>query len=688
MAKRKHQQTELQKAFGKYVRGKFELAKEAKRDIHDTMLTCLRQIRGEELGCEANPEVDVRFNITAPILRGVVSLIRDVLANVNDSPYELIPSPVVDLNKKAENELAGQVRQVMPRLIAGMAGDPERILANVDDLKASMMLEESKAALLAAQRLTPVLKDKLQDAEWGNSFSDFIYNLVWAPAAIIKSPSAQTKSWKKWNGNTLEVVSEVITTVENISPFDFYPAPHATSVDSAEFICERRRVNPSELIDFAVSPSFDADSIRLVLETYPDGKTEDYEVSESDTEPAVDDQEFTADDNPVGVYDCIGFYGRVKGKFLMLYGLEDLDAERTYEAEVWSVGDIVIKAMLNPDPLGKRPFHTATFEPIPGAIWGYSPVMRLTDTQRICNATIQSLIINLGYSSGVMGEVDIDRVDDEDDPRLMIPNTLRATRPDPRGNGSKAYNFFTIPNLTPSLLAMQDKFMTYAYELVGIPRVAFGSPEGLGTIGRTSGGVAMVLNQSAKSVKYAIHLIEKNIIEPVIQGFVDWELMYGDDPSLKGDIRVRARGISGVIAKESRAQNMDWAIQSLSGLMQVTDPASGQPYIPPDAVIRLVYEKFKLMDIPTDGIFPNYDMRSAIAQDIQALSPDTGMQMPVEQAPMNGQGINGPMAPDAFSRPTVNPMVGGATLDGRSQAAVSTIDTMNGGTAQVGVPQG
>ena len=94
------------------------------------------------------------------------------------------------------------------------------------------------------------------------------------------------------------------------------------------------------------------------------------------------------------------------------------------------------------------------------------------------------------------------------------------------------------------------------------------------------------------------------------------------------------------------------------------------------------------MDIPTDGIFPNYDMRSAIAQDIQALSPDTGMQMPGEQAPMGGQGINGPMAPDAFSRPTVNPMVGGATLDGRSQAAVSTIDTMNGGMAQVGVPQG
>ena len=53
------------------------------------------------------------------------------------------------------------------------------------------------------------------------------------------------------------------------------------------------------------------------------------------------------------------------------------DIHRTYEAEIWMVDDIIIKANLNPDPLGRRPFFAASFEPIPGKIWGESPVSRL-----------------------------------------------------------------------------------------------------------------------------------------------------------------------------------------------------------------------------------------------------------------------------------------------------------------------
>jgi len=52
----------------------------------------------------------------------------------------------------------------------------------------------------------------------------------------------------------------------------------------------------------------------------------------------------------------------------------DGDEQRFYEATVWLIDDQVIKAVLNDDPMGRRPYYKACYEPIPGYFWGYSHV--------------------------------------------------------------------------------------------------------------------------------------------------------------------------------------------------------------------------------------------------------------------------------------------------------------------------
>ena len=256
------------------------------------------------------------------------------------------------------------------------------------------------------------------------------------------------------------------------------------------------------------------------------------------------------------------------------------------------------------------------------------------------------MVRNMGLASGVLGEVESDRVIDEEEVNVILPNTIREVK-SVMGMQGRAYNFYTVPDISQQLLSVFERFMQYGYETIGIPRVAFGSTENIGTLGRTSGGVAMVLNQASKSVKFALRVLEENVIEPVVQSYIDYELMYSMDTTIKGDIRVHARGVSGIVEKENQESKLQWALQSLAPYMQVIDPQTQQPIIPPRAIQLLLYQIFKSSGINTEGIFPDFELEAALSQDIRGL----------------------------------NPMYQGGTIDGRNASAGQAIANQNGLTA-------
>ena len=621
MVGKKHDR--LVEELGQYVRDRFEIAKDTKREQYDILLDCLRQVRGELLACETlDPDIDVNFNITSPIVKGIVGLIRDVFANSIENPFVIKATPQADLDdaqtKNVMQAVMAQLQQ-MPMMTSDML---EQAAAEQGQaLKNAAMQEQQKLSAIAADKMNTLIQDKLHDADWLRQFGDFIYNFVVYPAAIMKTPAVVMKPWKRWNGQRMVVERKLIRAVENISPFDFYPAPNAQSVQDAEYVVEIRKCSRSELVGYYSAPGFDGEGIRQVLKEHPTGWLEEREDGK-DHNPEVDTDQYTIglENDAQGFYDCVGFYGAIRGELLEEFGVEVGSPDISYEAEIWIINDIVIKAVLNPDPAGQRPFYVASFEPIPGAFWGECPVTRLRDVQRVCTATIVAMVRNMGLASGVLGEVESDRVIDDEDVNVILPNTIREVK-SVIGMQGRAYNFYTVPDISQQLLNVFERFMQYGYETIGIPRVAFGSTENIGTLGRTSGGVAMVLNQASKSVKFALRVLEENIIEPVVQSYIDYELMYSLDETIKGDIRVHARGVSGIVEKESQESKLQWALQSLSSYIQVIDPNTGQPIIPPAAIQRLLYQIFKVSGINTEGIFPDFDLQSAVTQDIQSLNP-------------------------------------------------------------------
>ena len=109
---------------GAYVRGKYELSVRSRRDLFDTMADCVKLVEGNH---EADVDgVDVDANIIAPIVRGVKSLLRDILGNDYDAPFTVVATPVATLPADVEQRLVEEISRQYPQ-IAGMVQSPAQL---------------------------------------------------------------------------------------------------------------------------------------------------------------------------------------------------------------------------------------------------------------------------------------------------------------------------------------------------------------------------------------------------------------------------------------------------------------------------------------------------------------------------------------------------------------------------------
>ena len=636
---------------GGYVRTRFERARDARSDLYQTLSKCVRLMDGTQ-----SPDadgVDVTMNIIAPTVYGTKGLMRDVLANANEKPWTVVSTPVPELPEDVEARLAAEITRSLPQIMAAGAD----VNSVMEQARNTAVLLLNREAVKRARAMERVVSDDMEQGGWADAFDEWLVNFCTYPFAVLKAPSPRVRDTKKWTGNTLSVSRQEVLAVENISPFDFMWSPNATSVDNAEYVIERRTVGADELVASAALTSYDSEAIDWIFTEYPDGYKEPYEGGNAGVPPVLDEgsPDSVTDSSPAcdGSYDTIGFYGRIKGATLIQYGVEVANEQDWYESEVWMIGTMPYKVSLNPDPAGYRPFRVAAYNSLPGQLAGRCPTLMLEDVQRVCNASARALVRNMALSSGVIGEVDAQRVNDGSDPRILYANQLRVVTGSRTGSAQPAYTFHDVNSHAAELMAVFDKFLALGYELLGIPRVAFGSTDGLGTIGRTSGGLSMVMNQASKTIKDALRTIERKIVEPTVQAFVDWNLMHNPDPTIKGDVHAYARGVSGVLEREAQAEGLAWALQSIVPLTQSPGP-DGQPLVPQQAVLRLLYSLFQARGIPTEGILPDFDGMAAGEADLQTA---------------------GAAAPEIATIPSLPSP--GVPLDGRSAAAAGAIAESN-----------
>lgn len=497
---------------------------------------------------------EVFAGITANKCRAAAGWIRDVMLGTRaDRPWSVRPTPDPELPEDAVRVVMNMATQQLQQAAAMLGRPPtrEEAVKLVSALKDQATAALDEEARKRCDRMADKMEDQLLEGGFLRALDEFIDDLVTFPSAILKGPVVRRKNRLKWGPEGKPIVrEEMVLEWERVSPFDFYPSPDAARVDDAPLI-QAHRLSRRDLTEMIGVEGYDEGAIRSVLEDHGTGGLINWMFEHAQRADAEGKDSTSAYSNPDGLIDAIQYWGSVSGKMLSEWGMKVEDEAVEYEVEVWLIGRYVIKAVLNHDPLARKPYYTASYENVPGNIWGISVVDKVRDMQQVCNAAMRAMINNMALASGPQVGILSDRLAPGEEVTTLSPWRIWQFISDPMGSSAqnRPIEFFQPDSNVGELMGVFQKFSELADEYSGIPRYLSGDTTG--GAGRTASGLSMLIGNAGKSIKQTVSNVDIGVIEPALSKLYYYNMRYGEDPELKGDVCVVARGSSALIAKEA-----------------------------------------------------------------------------------------------------------------------------------------
>jgi hypothetical protein len=549
---------------GAHVEWAWQRAKRAKQHAEDDMMDSLRQRNG-------NYDIDtlsaikqmggseVYVLLTSTKCRAAEAWINDVLRPVSEYPFSIDPTPIAELPppimEKIKQEVYAVSAQVMQQAQQlGMQFGNQEIIAELREYAKSRqdeaLLEVQEEAKDRADRMMLKITDQMAQGGWFDAFWAVVSDFVTLKAGVLKGPVIKNKEVQKWVQDetgkwVVQMKKEFIPCYNRVSPFDLYPAPDSRNIDDG-FVIERHKLSRQDLQALIGVPGYNEANIRGALKDYAHGHISREPI---DTERAeIEFQGETEAEQEGDKIQALEFWGPVPGSMLKEWGIEgDTDPEMDYEVNCWKVGRYVIRAVLNPDKLGRKPYSVDSYERIPGSFWGKGVPELMADVQSICNANARAIVNNAGIASGPQVEVNIERCDDDEE---IYP--WKVWQSDNKQMSESPAVRFNQPNIVVEpLLRVFEFFSTMSEDQTGIPRWAYGNTN-VGGAGETSSGLHTLMNHASRGIKESIAHLDV-MIAGTVERTYDYNMMYDPDESIKGDCRVIARGSSSLVGREQQA---------------------------------------------------------------------------------------------------------------------------------------
>jgi hypothetical protein len=538
--------------------------------------------------------IDVYIGLSALKSRAAESWLLDVLLNTLQKPWSIDPTPIPNLPDDVKEQAIDLLSQELDQFQT-----MDEVRQRASDLKKSVLEYLQKQAKTACQGMEEVIEDQFDEGCWTKAFQRFLEDLCTFPRAILRGPVVMQRRRATWKGNKVASEYVGVPEVRCISPFDAYPSPTSSTEQDGDYFIERARFSRAKLYELKDIETFDEVNVRLALDAYPNG----YELMlNHDAERDRLEGKEPDITNPTRLLDVIIFNGVLPGKFLIDKGVLVEDPQKHYEAEVWVCGNYTLRAVLNPNPLGKRPLHGTSFAKRNDSYWGDDPISLTYDIQRIVNSLCRAMVRNAAYASGPIAEVVAERMTAGESITQIDPYRMYFVGPDMTGSGQRAITFNQVPDVSGPLMGNIEKFMKMADDISGIPAYVIGSPQVAGA-GRTLGGLSMLMGNAAKGIKQVMLNIDTDVIGEVVESFYYYNLVTHPDTSIKADAKIVASGTTGLLQRELQ-QN------KITELLQLLTPYAQNNIIAPPAIQYLIRQIVMDSGLDADKIMPDPDAQA------------------------------------------------------------------------------
>jgi len=602
-----------------YIKDRWEVAQRHKSDIETQMLVNLRQRNGEYepsklAAIKAMKGSEAFIMLTDTKCRTAVDWIKDIMFPPGKRPWSIEPTPDPELPSNLETMVIGKfMSQAMEQATqaAGMLGiepDIAEIQKNLSerypDVKESLkkaFIEKSKEVALQTTRK---LDDQLVEGKFYEAMAACLSDLVTLKAAVVKGPILRHDKVRRHTFDKLvgrfksEVREKIIPTFERRSPFNIYPAPDSTGPDDG-FLFDKLTLTRRQVYDLIGLPGVDEKAVRKIIKEHKTGSLRNWTDSalESEKKAAEGSTSTTNSVYESDKIDVLEFWDDIPGSLLKEWGMssEDIpDEEASYSCCAWLIGDEVVKAMLNQDEFGIKPFSVASYEELEDSFWGKGIPELIADVQGICNAIVRALVNNVGISSGPQVEINTNRFPAHYPTNLYPWKVWEST--DQGIATAPAIKIYNVPLNADRLIQSYGLFSKMADEHSGIPSYAHGDPQ-VGGAGNTASGLSMLMSSSSRGIKSVVRTIDNRIITTCITRLYYLDIDYGLIDDLIFDMKIVARGSSALLAREQQAVR-------LTEFMNATANPIDMQILGPDGRAELLRQSAEANDIDTSKLLP------------------------------------------------------------------------------------
>ena len=477
-------------------------------------------------------------------------------------------------------------KEAKDRLVEGLSPIPE-------------MLEISPAAK-AARRMEKLIHDQIEESNGSSEIRNSLFEAALFGTGIIKGPFNFNKTLNRWTTNddgerTYSPISVRVPRIEFVSIWDFFPDPNATTIQEAEYVFHRHRMNRTQLRGLRNLPYFDNDAIRECLQMGPNYVEKDYEQELKD--------DSRTDEYGSSQFEVLEYWGVMDAEYAKQVGMElpeEVDDLDEIQINAWICNGKMLRTAVNPFTPYRIPYHAFTYERNPYSFFGIGIAENMEDSQKIMNGHARMAIDNLALSGSVIFDVDETALVGGQNMEIYPGKVFRRQA----GVPGTAINGLKFPNTSNENMMMFDKFRQLADEQTGIPSYSHGQT-GVQSMTRTASGMSMLLGAASLNIKTVIKNLDDFLLKPLGEAYFQWNMQFLEaDIGVEGDLEVKATGTNSLMQKEVRSQRLTMFLQTAS------NPAVA-PFI---KVNKLISELAYSLDLDPDELLNDPEEAAMMAQ--------------------------------------------------------------------------
>jgi hypothetical protein len=467
----------------------------------------------------------------------------DIVMPPTDTNFAMEPTEIVDLDfgANASEPVSLNGRQFLMPDGSPVTGD-------------TLIRRSKEVAEERCRNMLRLIKDQHTECNMDAEQRDVIHNGVKLGTGVLKAPVVKPSQNRRFleTKNGMQMVAETVykPAATSVFPGNFFPDMSASTVSECEYICERTFMSRKQLRDLKRFGGKTYNKVQLdkVLDMKPD---------QTQHRPgATDDMRYmmgfnaALNDTRYEVWEYHGviepsIYTEITGK-----EVKQSDTNDDMYGVIYYCGGIVFGARFYPVTYEQTfPYNVWNWEKSDGCIFGKGIPEILEDETDMINSSWRMTMDNAAITAGPQVAVNTLLCEPEDGVYEITPWKVWKVK---RGNVdlNQAISKVEFNSRINETMSIYQAVRQMADEVSGVPMIQQGESS---SPYQQVGALSILLNAANTVRRRQVKDWDDNITVPMVSGFYAFNMDFSDDASVKGDFKVKARGVSELLVREQQA---------------------------------------------------------------------------------------------------------------------------------------